>query len=73
MQPFLNHMKVARPWISHADGKWDDKRPLQLDDNGYVTELLPGQSAGMIMLTNVTPHFPNGKYVFLYDGEGAFE
>lgn len=73
MQPFLNHMKVARPWISHSDSSWNDKRPFKLDKDGYVMELLPGQQAGTIMLTNVTPSFPNGEYVFLYEGEGTFE
>jgi hypothetical protein len=71
-QPFLNLMLTARPWISQTDRSWDDKRPLDLDENGYVTNLKPEQQAGTILLTNPGETFPGGEYIFLYDGEGTF-
>jgi hypothetical protein len=71
-QPFLNLMKTARPWISQTERSWDDKRPLDLDENGYVKELKPEQQAGTILMTNLGDTFPGGEYVFLYDGEGTF-
>ena len=72
-QPFLNVMKTARPWISQSQGKWDDKRPLALDEHDYVTRLEAGQWAATLMLTSVGESFPGGDYIFLYDGEGEFE
>ena len=72
-QIFLNVMRMARPWISQGDQAWDDKRPIDVDENGYVRSLLPGQKAATIMLTNLTANFPGGEYIFLYDGEGTFE
>lgn len=73
MQPFLNVMRTSRPWISQTDDAWDDKRPLDLDEHGYVRSLLPGQKAATLFLTNVTTSFPGGEYVLLYEGEGTFE
>jgi len=71
-QPFLNNFKTARAWISQREGRWDSQEPLELDENGYVKRLLPGQWAASLLLTEVTEHFPGGDYVFLYDGEGEF-
>ncbi len=71
-QAFLNHMKTARKWISQRQGVWDSKDRLSLDENGYVTQLEPGQWATTLLLTEVTEHFPSGEYVLLYEGEGGF-
>lgn len=73
MQPFLNVMKLSRPWISQSATTWDTELPLELDERGYVTRLAPGQWAATVMLTEVGESFPGGEYIFLYDGEGEFE
>lgn len=71
-QPLINVMKLARPWISQANGIWDTRQPLALDKHGYVTELAPGQWAGTVLLTEVGASFPGGRYIFTYDGKGKF-
>ncbi len=73
LQPFLNVMKTARPWISQSEGKWDDQQALAFDENDYVKELKPGQWATTLMLTKVSDSFPGGEYIFLYEGEGEIE
>lgn len=73
MQPFLNVMKLARPWISQNATTWDTGDALELDERGYVKHLKPGQWAASLMLTEVGDSFPGGDYIFLYDGEGEFD
>jgi len=72
--PFVDVFKTARPWIPQQQGtSWGQGPPLQLDANGWVTSLLPGQYAETIMLDNAlddSPHFPAGDYTLLYDGQG---
>lgn len=72
-QPYINLMKLSRPWISQRANQWDTNEELPLDENGYVKELQPGQWAATIMLTESTANFPGGEYILLYDGEGEFE
>jgi hypothetical protein len=72
-QPYINLMKLSRPWISQRENQWDSKEPLELDENGYVKDLQPGQWAATVMLTESTEHFPGGEYILLYEGEGEFE
>ncbi|MCX7958764.1 MAG: cellulose-binding protein [Deltaproteobacteria bacterium] len=71
--PFVNVFRMARAWISGSSSQWDDGRPLSLDDNGWVTSLLPGQIARTLVFTDIEGHYPGGKYVVLYDGEGTIE
>ncbi|MGB5683566.1 MAG: hypothetical protein WBM47_17095, partial [Polyangiales bacterium] len=49
--PFVDLFKSSRPWISGSDEKWDDGRPLDLDEYGWVRSLKPGQVARTLMLT----------------------
>jgi hypothetical protein len=66
---FVDAFKASRPWISGTASQWDDSRPLDLDDDGWVRSLLPGQLARTLLLPS--GHYPAGRYVVLYDGEGA--
>jgi len=66
--PFVDLFKSSRPWISGSDEKWDDKRPIDLDEDGWVRSLMPGQVARTLMLTE--GGHPGGEFIVVYDGEG---
>ena len=66
--PFVDLFKSSRPWISGSDEKWDDGRPLDLDEYGWVRSLKPGQVARTLMLTK--GGHPGGEFIVVYDGEG---
>jgi len=66
--PFVDLFKSSRPWISGTEEEWDNGRPLDLDENGWVRSLKPGQMARTLMLT-MGGH-PGGEFTVLYDGEG---
>ncbi len=73
--PFVDAFKTARPWISQQQGaSWGQGPRLQLDANGWITALSPGQFAETIMFDNALDdqaHFPVGQYTLLYDGVGT--
>lgn len=68
--PFVDLMKTSREWISQREGTWDSKEPLDVDENGYVKSLLPGQWAVTLMATEAGHIVPPGRYTFFYEGEG---
>jgi len=68
--PFINIFKTANAWISGSGSTWNDGQTLDLDENGWVRSLRPGQIARTLML-RITPVYPAGKYHVLYDGEGT--
>eukprot|EP01083_Nonionella_stella_P265314 898846_1 len=70
---FLNRFYGAAPFKSN-----NASLPLDVDENGYVKSLLPGQEAGaLFMSVNKDPnkglwHVPKsmqGIHIFLYDGD----
>jgi hypothetical protein len=68
---FSDAFKQSRTWISSTPDVWDDGRKLDLDENGWVKSLLPGQQARTLMFWwDGDKHYPAGKYQVLYDGEG---
>ena len=69
--PFVDLFKSSRPWISGAGPKWDDGRSIDLDENGWVRSLKPGQVARTLMLTKGV--HPGGEFIVLYDGEGQID
>jgi hypothetical protein len=66
--PFVDLFKSARPWISGGGDKWDDGRSIDVDENGWVRSLRPGQVARTLMLTK--GGHSAGEFIVLYDGEG---
>jgi hypothetical protein len=70
--PFTDLFKSSRPWISGAVGVWDDGRTVDVDDNGWVRSLAPGQVARTAVLTDHTDFRP-GIYDFTYVGTGRFD
>jgi hypothetical protein len=73
--PFVDAFKTARPWISQEQGaSWGSGPSLQLDSNGWIASLQPGQYAETIMYDNAitdTADYPTGQYTLLYDGSGT--
>ncbi len=73
--PFVDAFKTARPWIAQQQGaSWGQGPPLQLDSNGWITSLQPGQYAETIMYDNAIDDqadYPVGQYTLLYDGSGT--
>lgn len=64
--------KNARAWFSGSDAQWQDEAPLDLDDQGWVRSLDPGQVARTIMLSDGV-RYPPGDYVVSHEGTGTLE
>jgi hypothetical protein len=71
---FVDGWKPARQWISQKPGMgWGEGGPLDLDENGWVRSLLEGQIARTLLLLDLSGHYPAGRYIVLYDGQGTIE
>lgn len=70
--PFVDAFKIRRPWISgSADGNtWDDGRTIPMDTDGWPTSVLPDQRVHTLVYDNAQGHYPGGRYVVLYEGQG---
>lgn len=71
MMPFIDSFKKSRPWTSSAGN-------LDLDPQGWVRALAPGQSATSALMSPnlgsqqaLANKFPSGQYVVTAEGEGA--
>jgi len=71
--PFVDVMKTAGDWISGDSNQWDNGQPLNLDANGWVKSLAPGQHAKKLMLRDLGDRYPAGQYVVRFKGEGIFK
>lgn len=68
---FRDPFKQSRSWTSSSKDIWDDGRKLDLDENGWVKSLLPGQVARTVMYWHDgEKHYPGGQYQILFEGEG---
>jgi len=69
---FVDAFKMSRTWTSQRTGKnWGQGGTLDLDANGWVKSLQPGQSADALMQWRGNASGSPGKYLVLYDGEGS--
>ena len=66
--PFLDLFKQSRAWF--AEGETPKNFILQVDAEGWVTQLPSGLVATAIISTLEGNHFPKGDYVILYEGKG---
>lgn len=66
--PFLDAMKVSSPWVGKTES--GEAAKLEIDANGDVKSLKPGQFAETVFYTS--GHNPVGKYVLSWEGKGAF-
>lgn len=71
--PFLDVMKFSSPWISGDGTNWDNQQPLDLDANGWVRSLAPGQIARKLTLREIGDRYPGGQYTVRYKGEGTLK
>jgi len=69
--PFVDVMKASTDWISGDNTRWDNGQPLNLDANGWVRSLAPGQIARKLMLRDIGNRYPAGQYRVRYKGEGT--
>ncbi len=69
--------KRARQWIVHKivyGSKWADWNQTDVhlrESDGYPMYLERQKTVGTFLTRDVGGHFPNGKYVLLYDGDGV--
>ena len=77
--PFLNAMWGARIWLTASvtrSGPWDTRKTgeMEIDENGYPLEVpfrVPGIAEPQYPFTILPNTLRGGKYVILYDGDGA--
>lgn len=69
---FVDAFQAARPWISQAEGRpFGQGGDLALDEHGNVKSLRPGQFAESLLYVDIGAHYPGGKYVLRYAGDGT--
>ncbi len=68
--PFIDQFKTSRNWISGTADVFDDQRPLDVDADGWVRSLVPGQMARTVVLTDHSEYRP-GLYDVTYQGSGT--
>jgi len=71
--PFLDVMKTSGDWTSGDSANWDNGQALNLDANGWVRSLAPGQVAKKLMLRDIGSNYPAGQYRVRYKGEGTLK
>lgn len=72
--PLIDAFKRSRGWISGTSGgAWDDGRPLELDSNGWVKRLEPGQVARALLFWTEHSDHPLGDYLVTFEGEGKLD
>src|SRR6185295_2417442 len=73
---FSDVFKQSRQWFSGTAAAWEDRRPLDLDEHGWVRSLQPGQVARALMfwdLSGAPGAYPAGRYVVTYQGWGTID
>lgn len=68
--PFVDVAKQAGEWIAQRKGSytWNTGEPLDLDRNGWVRSLSPGQEAATVVMAG--GRYPAGRYLVSYEGDG---
>lgn len=65
---FRDAFAHSAPWRSS-----DKSLPLEVDEEGWVRRLAPGQSASTTIYHGAAPHYPGGRYIARYEGEGRLQ
>ena len=68
--PFVDVMKSSSEWMSGDAKDWGGGPPLDLDADGWVRSLRPGQVVRKLMLREFGNRYPGGRYLVRYKGEG---
>jgi len=72
---FIDVMKTASAWITYHDGSgWNSGvgDSLEVDENGYPLEIPQTINGNVTRVRFLINNFYEGRYVFLYEGEGEF-
>ena len=69
--PFVDLFKQSRAWF--VEGKEPASLGLEIDADGWVSQLPLGMVASTIISSLDNGHFPGGDYVILYEGEGEIK
>ncbi len=67
--PLVDQFKLSRRWTSGTEEEFDDQRPLDVDQHGWVRRLKPRQIARSLMLWGIK-HYRPGRFVVRYEGKG---
>jgi hypothetical protein len=68
--PFVDVMKSSSDWLSGDARDWGGGPPPDLDADGWVRSLRPGQVVRKVMLREFGNRYPGGRYLVRYKGEG---
>lgn len=71
--PFADVMKSSGEWVSGDKAQWSNNQKLDLDKNGWVRSLGPGQVARTLMLREIGERYPAGQYLVRYKGQGTLK
>src|ERR1700704_2763622 len=61
--PFVDVMKSSNEWFSGDANNWGEGPALDLDANGWVRSLRPGQGVRKLMLRDFGDRYPGGRYL----------
>ncbi len=72
---FRNAFDQAAPWWSQevSSSQWSTGSWLDRDGDGWVKSLQWNQAAGTLMYRGLDGHYPGGRYVVTYDGDGDLQ
>ena len=72
--PFVDVMKSSSLWISadsaKRDTQWDNQQKIDIDENGWVRTLAPGQIVRSLTRRETGQPYPGGQYLVRYKGNG---
>ncbi|HKB02370.1 MAG TPA: hypothetical protein VKD90_09125 [Gemmataceae bacterium] len=71
---FVDAFKASRPWISQKEGaEFGQGGDLAQDARGWITRLNDRQFGEALIYMDIGNHYPGGKYICLFDGNGELE
>ena len=71
---FTNAFLSSRPWSGEKSGTNGYYRDgLDIDNNGWIKSLKPGETAFSLMFVDIEKKYPQGEYLLTYDGEGRLQ
>lgn len=71
---FADAFKASRPWTSQKEGAdFGQGGDLAQDTRGWITRLNDKQFGEALIYMDIGGHYPGGKYVCLFDGNGELE
>jgi hypothetical protein len=71
---FTNAFASARPWTGEKIGiSGYYLSGLDIDENGWLKSLKPGETAFSLMFVDIDKKYPEGEYLLTYDGEGQLQ